>query len=91
MRIIRKVEARCRVARAPTGIDPERPDLPVGRDGPDGEEEQEAKLPPAPPLFRLLQGRRSIGTPEWETHPAPTLSPGDYGACFACGRSAMPL
>jgi hypothetical protein len=61
--VVREIEAGLCIAAAPAGVDPERADLPVGRNRPHqekdqhqaGEEEDEADWPAALPLFlRLL-------------------------------------
>lgn len=64
MRIIREIEAR-RVARAPTDIDPERTDFPIGGNRPHQEEnrdqpseEQQESEPPAPATVRLVARAR---------------------------------
>lgn len=73
MRIVREVEARVGSGGTATGIDPERTDLPVGRNGADQEEdqdqaekEQEESKPPAPAAIL-----RILGTPGWDTHLRP--------------------
>lgn len=85
MRVIGKVEAGFRIRGAAARVDPERTDLPIGRDRSHQEEEddqakeekEEAELPPALALFRQLLFRlRLDGTPEWESHPAPHATAG---------------
>src|SRR5437764_288974 len=99
MRIVGVVQACRRVGGAAARIDAEWSDLPVRgnradqeeeRDQP-AEEEQEAKLPATPAFFGLIRWLWFAATPEGKAHAVPTLSPGDYGGCFARGRSAMPL
>lgn len=98
MRVVGKVEAGFRVCGTAAGIDTEWTDFPIRWDGAHHEEEddqakeeqEEAELPPALTLFRLLLFTLGVhGTAEWESHPAPTLLPGDYGTCFVRGRPAM--
>jgi hypothetical protein len=96
--VVGEVEAGLRVRGAATGIDAERTDFPIRWDGAHQEEEddqakeeqEESELPTALALFRLLFFRFWLdGTPEWESHPAPTLLRGDYGTCFARGCAAI--
>jgi len=68
VRIVREVEARRRVGGIPTRVDPERTNLPVGRNGAHQEEnqdqraeEQDESKPPPPPPVRLGAGDLSSG------------------------------
>jgi hypothetical protein len=63
MRVIREVEARFCIGGVPTGIDAERTDLPVARNRPNHEEnqdqrarEQQDSKPPAAATFLRLVG-----------------------------------
>jgi len=85
VRVVGEVEAGLRVGRAPAGVDLERADFPVCRDGTDQEEqcdqgreeEQKSTATATPFLFGAL-GRQA-----GKAHLRSTLTPSDYEVCFA--------
>jgi hypothetical protein len=96
MRVVSEIETRLGIGGIPARIDAEGTDLPVGGDrsnqqeqgGQTRKEQQEAQLPATATVFRLFEQGLFLSTPEWEPHPASTLSPADYGACLRRGHSA---